>query len=97
MREYAEDADPRRLETGKALVHRQRAIEEALNRLDTEEDRLAETLAPVLGPERPSPALAGGGSADDPGSDLGRALEHYASRIDAYAARLAYTIDRIDL
>lgn len=93
-----EEARPRlRRDGGKALAHRQASIEEGLGRLDSELDRLGEAVAPILGPERPSPALAGGGSSDEPGSDLGRALEHYSSRLNQLTSRLSYLTDRLDL
>jgi hypothetical protein len=92
------DSPHRLRRDGSASVDsRMERVDKALAGLDNELDRIGERLLPVLGPERPSPALAGGGSSDEPGSDLGRALEHYADRMQALTSRLSYLTDRLDL
>jgi hypothetical protein len=100
MREdYVIDADTPRLrrDGGISLSSREERVEKAAVTLDNELDRLAERLQAVLGPDRPSPALSGDGPTAEPESDLARFLETTADRLNRLGARLAYTIDRIDL
>jgi hypothetical protein len=79
------------------LAGRQDRISREQSRLEESIDLLGERLGPVLGPERPSAALAGGDSTEDRGSDLGRFLEHVATREEMHVARLRNLIERIDL
>jgi hypothetical protein len=94
-RDWGENRPQRPQET-RSLPRRQERLEKGLAVLDECLDRLAERLDPVIGPEHPSPALAGGGPTED-SSDLGRALDHYADRLEMLTGRLGYLTDRIDL
>lgn len=87
---------PQRPQESRSLPRRQERLEKALAVLDERLDRLAERLDPVIGPERPVTALAGGGPQED-SSDLGRALDHYADRLELLAGRLGHLTERIDL
>lgn len=86
-----------RRDGSRSLAHRQEAIDKGLALLDEQLDRAASLLTPVLGPERPSPALQGSQPGDAPGSELGLALDSYSRRLGVLTGRLSYLCDRIDL
>jgi hypothetical protein len=99
MRDY--DEDPRRVmrRDGSApgLSHRIDALNRELARYEEQVDRAADLLRPILGPERPSPALNGQAVPEEPTSDLGRFLDEAAGRLGVLTGRLSYLLGRVDL
>lgn len=70
-------------------------IDRGLQDLGEGLDRVETTLHMILGPERPSPALGQVRAEEE--SDLARALDSFAGRIEAATVRLSTLMDRVDL
>jgi hypothetical protein len=98
VHDYAEEDRPlRRDGSAPGLSHRIDALNRELARYDEQVDRAADLLRPVLGPERPSPALSGQAAPEEPTSDLGRFLDESAQRLAVLTGRLSYLLGRVDL
>lgn len=92
-----DDYDPRRKRARQGLDERQDRLSKEQARMDEALDLLEERLVAILGPERPSPALARLDASEDTGSALMGFLEHITDREAGMADRLRRLIDRIDL
>jgi hypothetical protein len=82
---------------GDALGGRQKRIWEATESLDNALDTLSQRIAPVLLPERTSPALAGIAGDSDERSDLGGFLDQLHDQLVRLGYRAAELSERTDL
>ena len=73
-------------------------VEKQVMRLSELVSRLDDRLTPVLGPDRPTPAIAGLASQDVPEtSPMVRWLDETSERLGHTAGRLQYLLDRVEL
>lgn len=72
-------------------------LDKLLHVIGEQVDRASERLSPILRPERPIPALAGGGGADDVSSEVSARLSRIAGHADHLGRGLRELLDRVDL
>lgn len=96
--DYPPEESPRRGRDRVAVGERFGRVDKHIAQLDNQLDELAERLGMVLGPERPTAALAGvPRDPDSPDSQLSQWLEGANMRLASLNYRLRGIAERIDL